>query len=123
MEAYPHTLTGKSELSPPEVREQVARWGDSTARRAEALRPNLIVRCAFYLSLAAIPFFLLYVPGTGEHLGVKRVVQCFLVLAMFSRPRVCLRMVPVALLWLLAYCGARIIAGIWLAPEYSNLWW
>jgi len=32
-------------------------------------------------------------------------------------------MVPVALLWLLAYCGARIIAGMWLAPEYSKLWW
>ena len=42
---------------------------------------------------------------------------------MFSRPKVCLRLVPVCLLWMLAYCAVRIIWGMWLAPEYSRLWW
>lgn len=91
--------------------------------KAEACRPNFAVRLAFYLSIAAVPYFHLYIPGTGERLGVERVVQGLMLLAVFSRPRVCLRFVPVCLLWMLAYCGMRIIWGIWLAPQYSRLWW
>src|SRR5438105_9257541 len=91
--------------------------------KAETFQPNFAVRCAFYLSIVAIPFLHLYIPGTGERLGIKRVIQVLMLLAMFSRPRVSLRLVPVCLVWMLAYCGVRIVWGMWLAPEYSRLWW
>jgi len=93
------------------------------ASKLESLCPNGWVRSAFYLSLVAIPFLQLYLPGTGERLGVKRVIQALLLAAILSRPRVCLRLLPVALCWFLAYCCLRIIFGLWLAPEYSRLWW
>jgi O-antigen ligase len=54
---------------------------------------------------------------------VKRIVQLLIVAAIISRPRVCLRVIPVALRWFLGYSALRIIAGLWLAPEYSLLWW
>jgi O-antigen ligase len=78
---------------------------------------------AFYLSLLVIPFTRLYMPGTGDRLGVKRIVQFLIIAAMLSRPRVCLRFLPKALLWFFAYCGLRLLAGLWLAPEFSSLWW
>jgi hypothetical protein len=117
------TLGGKGELSYPEVSSAVDRLSHSAARKLELLRPNLLVRCAFYSSLFAIPFLRLYIPGTGEHVGVERAIQGLLVLSMFSRPRVCLRFIPVSLLWFFGYCGLRIVCGLWQAPEYSSMWW
>lgn len=112
-----------NELSPPSE-ARPANWSRTRgAATSEALCPNLLVRWAFYLSMFAIPFARLYVPGSGDRLGVKRVIQAFIFAAMLSRPRVCLRFVPVVLLWFLAYCAVRIIAGLWLAPEYSAMWW
>jgi len=45
------------------------------SRNVDWPRPNWLVRCAFYLSFFAIPFHSLYLPGTGERLGVTRLVQ------------------------------------------------
>jgi len=116
------TLVEKGALSYPEVNEPGARWR-AGIRNLDLLRPNLLVRAAFYFSLAAIPFLRLYVPGTGERLGIERVAQLLMLAAIFSRPRVCLRFVPFSLLWFCAYCALRIISGLWQAPEYSKLWW
>jgi O-antigen ligase len=93
------------------------------ARPAEALSPNALVRWAFYLSVFAIPFTQLYLPGTGERIGVLRLVQVLLVCGVLSQPRVCLRLVPTALFWFLAFCALRILLGLWLSPETSALWW
>src|SRR5437763_1787924 len=92
-------------------------------RKLELLRPNFVVRWAFYFSIFAIPFARLYVPGSGDRLGVKRVIQALMIAAMLSRPRVCLRFAPVALLWFAAYACVRLLAGLWLAPEFSSFWW
>jgi len=105
-------------------RAQATRWPTvRSARSMELCQPNLLVRCAFYLSLFAIPFSRLYLPGTGDRLGVKRVIQLLIIGAMVSRPRVCIRLVPIALLWFAAYSCLHLIGGLWLAPEYSTLWW
>lgn len=116
------SLLNKEALSYPEVTRPDARWRGKV-RNLELLRPNLLVRFAFYFTLAAIPFLRLYVPGTGERLGIQRVAQLLMFAAMFSRPRVCLRFVPFSLLWFFAYCIIRIISGLWQAPEYSKMWW
>jgi hypothetical protein len=116
------SLVDKGALAYPEVTQLDARWRGKV-RNLDLLRPNLLVRIAFYFSLAAIPFLRLYVPGTGERIGIQRVAQLLMLAAMFSRPRVCLRFVPFALLWFFAYCVLRIISGLWQAPEYFNLWW
>jgi O-antigen ligase len=89
----------------------------------DALQPNRLVRWTFYLSIFAIPFGHLYLPGTGDRIGVTRLVQMLILCAVLSQPRVCLRFVPVALFSFLAYCGLRILSGIWLTPELSTLWW
>src|SRR5436305_2466660 len=124
MEAlYHQTAAAQAVFTRPEVDAQV-RARDARARQQlEALNPNLAVRWAFYASIVGIPFLRVYIPGTGDRLGVERIIQGLMVLAMFSRPKVCLRLIPVSLLWFLAYCGLRIIWGLWLAPEYSQLWW
>ena len=96
---------------------------DVGARPADALRPNVLVCWAFYLSVFAIPFAQLYVPGTGGKIGVTRVVQAVILGAILAQPRVCLGLVPIAIFWFLAYCGARILAGLWFTPESSALWW
>src|ERR1043166_5693055 len=88
-----------------------------------AARPNVLVRLAFYASVFAIPFTELYLPGTGERIGVVRLVQGLILLAAISQPRVCVRFVPVALLWFGAYCGLRIAWGLWLTPELVRDWW
>jgi O-antigen ligase len=116
------TLIDKGALSYPEVTQPEARWR-ARVRNLDLLRPNFLVRSAFYFSLAAIPFLRLYVPGTGERLGIQRVVQGLMLAAMLSRPKVCLRFVPFSLLWFFAYCILRTLSGLWLAPEYSKLWW
>ena len=85
--------------------------------------PIGLVRWAFYISVFAIPFARLYLPGTGERIGVTRLVQFVILIATLSQPRVCLRFVPAALLWLGAYCGMRIIWGLWLSPELAGSWW
>src|ERR1041384_1512043 len=118
-----HNLVEKGILPYPEVTEPNARWHASALRNLDLLQPNLFVRSAFYFSLVAIPFLRLYVPGTGEHIGVQRVVQLLMITAMVSRPRVCVRFIPHVLLWFAAYCGFRILCGLWQAPEYSKVWW
>jgi O-antigen ligase len=85
--------------------------------------PNALVRWAFYVSVFAIPFARLYVPGTGDRLGVTRIVQLLLLCAVASQPRVCLRLVPVALFWFVAYCAIRVGSGLWLSPELAASWW
>ena len=90
--------------------------------RAE-VHPNALVRWTFYLSIFTIPFSYLYVPGTGGHVGVVRIVQALMLFAIFSQPRVCLRLVPTALFWFLGYITVRIIWGLWLAPDMARLWW
>ena len=89
----------------------------------EIIGPNLLVRWAFYLSSFSIPFTRVYVPGTGERFGVIRVIQLLLLCAAVSQPRVCLRLIPSALVWFAAYCAVRIFSGLWLAPELAGLWW
>src|SRR5437868_222862 len=101
-------MTSRSSLSSAEVMGPAARWAlNRQSRNLERLRPNFLVRWAFFLSVFAIPFAQLYVPGTGERLGIKRVIQALIIAAMISRPRVCLRLVPVALLWFVAYSFLR----------------
>ena len=116
------SLINKGALSYPEVTSPDARWR-AKVQNLDLLRPNLLVRAAFYFALAAIPFLRLYIPGTGERLGIQRVVQLLMLAAMFSRPRVCLRFIPHSLLWFFAFCTVRILSGLWQAPEYSKLWW
>jgi O-antigen ligase len=124
MEALHHqTVAARAALSRPEMLAQIRTQDARASRKTESLRPNLAVRCAFYLSIVGLPFLHLYIPGTGERLGVQRVIQGLMFLAVLSRPKVCLRLVPVSLLWFLAYCGVRIAWGLWQAPEYSKLWW
>jgi len=43
--------------------------------------------------------------------------------AVATQPRVCLRFVPAALFWFLAYCAFRIAEGIWMTPQLASLWW
>src|ERR1051325_9778093 len=112
-----------SRQSFPEAPARTAARATPNASGRELLRPNFLVLWAFYLSLLVIPFTRLYMPGTGDRLGVKRIVQFLIIAAMLSRPRVCLRFLPKALLWFFAYCGLRLLAGLWLAPEFSSLWW
>jgi len=87
------------------------------------VQPNVLVRWAFYVSVFCIPFTQLYLPGTGNKIGVTRMVQAFILGAVLSQPRICLRLVPVALFWFLAYSGVRIFTGLWFAPEMSRFWW
>ena len=91
--------------------------------RAEAVRPNVLVRAAFYLSLFAIPFGHLYVPGTGGRVGVTRLVQLLILCGILSQPRACLRFVPTALFWFLGYIGLRMGLGFWLTPDQAGTWW
>src|SRR5262249_40428154 len=82
--------------------------GDAPDVPPDALRmmvPNAFVRWAFLLSIFSIPFTCVYLPGTGDRVGVLRLVQLLLLSAVLSQPRVCLRFVPVALLWFVVYCG------------------
>lgn len=99
------------------VRPGFGAWADAT------LRPNFLVRWAFYLSIFSIPFSHLYLPGTGERVGVTRLVQALILCAVLSQPRVCVRLIPVALFWLLAYCALRIFDGLYLTPDLSSTWW
>src|SRR5688572_27382415 len=87
------------------------------------LEQNAIVRWAFYVSVFCIPFTKLYLPGTGDRIGVTRLIQALILGAVLSQPRVCLQLMPVALLWFLAYCGVRLLSGLWLTPELSSFWW
>ena len=87
------------------------------------MQPNRIVRWAFYLSIFAIPFHGLYIPGTGDKVGVTRLVQLLLIMAIVTQTRACVRLVPVALMWFGLYCGLRIGSGFWLSPEWTDRWW
>jgi hypothetical protein len=89
----------------------------------DLLSPNALVRWAFYLSVFSIPFSHLYLPGTGGRVGILRMVQVIIVCGVLSQPRVCLRLVPTALFWFLAYCAMRILWGLWLTPEKADVWW
>lgn len=94
-----------------------------SARSVEFLRPNFLVRWAFYVSIFAIPFTRLYLPGTGDRVGVTRLVQALILCAVLSQPRACLRFIPTALFGFLAYCVLRIVVGLWLTPELVEVWW
>jgi O-antigen ligase len=89
----------------------------------EAEDPNAFVQAVFWLSAFAIPFGSLYIPGTGERLGVVRIIQVLVFLAMVLQPAVCLRRWPVALSWFLAYCGVRLLWGLWMTPQLATEWW
>src|SRR5437016_12301540 len=95
-------------LSQPYVRKNG--WLSRGGAKLELACPNALVRWAFYLSLCAIPFAQLYVPGTAERVGVKRLIQALIFGAILSRPRICLRLIPVSLLWFFVYCCLRVIA-------------
>jgi O-antigen ligase len=89
----------------------------------EHLQPNFLVRWAFYFSVFAIPFARIYLPGTGERVGVTRLIQALIICAVVSQPRVCIRFIPSALLWFIAYCILRVLTGMWLTPELRAVWW
>jgi O-antigen ligase len=89
----------------------------------DVLQPNILVRWAFYVSVFCIPFTQLYLPGTGNRIGVVRMVQALIVAAILSQPRACVRLIPVALFWFLVYCGVRLFSGLWFTPELSDYWW
>jgi hypothetical protein len=95
----------------------------SWALADESLRPNFLVRWAFYLSVFTIPFTNLYLPGTGGKVGVLRIVQLLVLGGVLSQPRVCLRWVPTALFWFLGYIALRIVWGWWLTPDSAGSWW
>jgi hypothetical protein len=92
-------------------------------RAPDALRPGFLAYWAFYLSVFSIPFSHLYLPGTGDRIGVQRMVQLLLLGGVLSQPRVCLRFVPTAMFWFLGYIVMRILWGLWLMPEAAGLWW
>ena len=96
---------------------------EAKARCLDLVVPNALVRWTFYASVFSIPFARLYVPGTGERLGVLRIIQLLLVCAVASQPRVCLRLFPMALLWFVAYAVVRIFSGLWFTPELRSAWW
>lgn len=93
------------------------------ARPFGVVFPNALVRWAFALSVFVIPFSSLYVPGTGDKIGVLRLVQLLIACAVLSQPRVCLRWIPTALFWFWGYIMLRIVWGFWLTPELDADWW
>lgn len=105
------------------LRECEANGRELGGEEVATTSPNGLARWAFYLAAFAIPFTRLYIPGSGERFGVIRLVQLLLLCAALSQPRVCLRRVPVPILWLGGYCLVRIATGLWLAPELSASWW
>ncbi len=102
---------------------RIARAVASPVRDAAIVEPNALVRWAFYLSIFALPFYRLYIPGTGDRVGVTRVIQMLLLLAVLSQPRVCLRFIPATLFWFLGYLALRLISGFVLSPELRKIWW
>lgn len=86
------------------------------------VRPNFLVRSAFCLSIFAIPFSLVYVPGTGDRFGVMRIIQLLMLGSILSQPRVCLRLLPTALIWFLGFIVLRTVWGLWFTPEMAFLW-
>lgn len=93
------------------------------AQVTDSVRPNFLVRWAFYLSVFAIPFNHLYLPGTGGRIGVQRIVQALMICGVLSQPGICLRWVPTAMLWFLGYIGFRMAMGCWLTPDMMATWW
>lgn len=89
----------------------------------DTLRPNVLVRWAFYVSVFCIPFTQLYLPGTGNRIGVTRLIQVLILAAILSQPRVCMRLMPVALFWFLAYAVFRLFSGLWFTPHLWDFWW
>lgn len=118
-------------ISPPATAFPTCEWPGSSAadardeekRHWDVLQPNAIVRWAFYLSLFAIPFAKLSLAGTGGRVTVVRLLQMLFLCAVLSQPRVCIRLLPTALLWFVAYCALRLLGGFWLAPEFRAEWW
>src|SRR5947207_14075624 len=41
--------------------------------------PNRLVRWAFYLSVFSIPFIRVYLPGSGDKIGITRIVQVLMI--------------------------------------------
>ncbi len=94
----------------------------SVVDRSQAV-PSRFVRSVFYLSLFAVPFHHLYLPGTGERIGVTRIVQGLIFAAILAQPRVCIRRLPTALLWFASYFALRTIWGVFTTPDLADLWW
>lgn len=90
---------------------------------ADVAAPNKFVRTVFCLSAFAVPFASVYVPGTGDRVGVVRILQGLVLICMIAQPAVCLRFWPAALSWFLGYCGVRIAWGFWMTPNLSSEWW
>jgi O-antigen ligase len=116
-------LAGAAASSVPSRTESEPFRAGTEALGAEYVRPTVLVRWAFFLSVLTIPFTGVYVPGTGEKVGVLRIVQLLMVCAVLTQPRVCLRWVPTTLFVFLAYIGLRIFWGFWLSPDAANSWW
>jgi O-antigen ligase len=87
------------------------------------MQPGVLVRWTFYIAIFTIPLYRFYLPGTGDRIGVIRMVQALILCAVLSEPRACIRLFPVALLWFATYCAWRLAAGFWLSPEMLSLWW
>src|SRR5688572_3769372 len=102
------------------LRETSRRRGAALA--SDFVGPNVLVRWAFYLSIFAIPFARVYLPGTGDRVGVTRLVQVLIVCAVLSQPRVCLRFIPTALFWFAGFCAVQMLTGLWLTPELRAVW-
>jgi O-antigen ligase len=119
------TINPPTEACPKQDRRSAsaADRADYRSLALDALQPNGLVRWALYLSIFTIPFTRFYLPGTGDRIGVTRLVQALILCAVLSQPRVCLRLVPIAIFWFIAYCGLRIAAGLWFTPEMSSVWW
>src|SRR5688572_14264266 len=116
-------------ISPPDGLGTSQRGASRTARAFDwghhgaLVRLNVLVQWTFYLLLFTIPFGHLSLPGTGGRLTVVRLLQVLIACAVLSQPRVCIRFVPTAIFWFLAYCAMRIVSGLLLSPELRAEWW
>jgi hypothetical protein len=77
---------------------------------------------AFYFSLFAVPFDLLILPGVSDGSLVARVVDLFLLIAVVTQPRVCLRRMPAAYAAFIGYALLRLAWGVLLTPELFGIW-
>jgi hypothetical protein len=115
-----------SALHAPSLPEpKPSEWREAFVAKAPVVvhdTPNLFVRLTFYTSVIAIFPGDFYIPGTGDRLGINRIVQLMMVTSMLWQPRVCLRRIPVAMLWFLAYYFLKVIWGYWLTPDLYDVW-
>src|SRR5512142_1429894 len=103
---------GLAEIPPPPGVAPAPRGAARRSGPPAALRaldyPRPFVRAAVWLSVFAIPFLRVYLPGTGERVGVTRLVQVLVALAVLAQPRACLRLLPLAVVGFWVYAGTRV---------------